>query len=236
VTRILVIEDEVDLQTLLRWNLERAGYEVITASTGREGLQEMQRSQIDLVLLDLMLPDQDGLEICRILRSSAKTIGVLVIMLTAKNGENDLVAGLGVGADDYIAKPFRPKELLARIATRLSRQRLEMVHLEPQRIQIEDMVIDTIRHEITIANEHILATLTEFRLLHFLVSNKGMVHSRRAMLAKISDSNILAADRTIDVHIRNLRRKIKPYDQHIEAIRGVGYRFRESAMEQAVAS
>jgi len=235
-TRILVIDDEVDLQTLLRWNLERAGYEVVTASTGRDGLQELQRAPVDLVLLDLMLPDQDGLEICRILRASARTVGILVIMLTAKSDENDLVAGLGVGADDYIAKPFRAKELLARISARLSRQRLEMIHLEPQRIQIEGMIIDTIRHEITIAGEHVAATLTEFRLLHLLAANKGMVHSRRAMLARISESNSLAADRTIDVHIRNLRRKIKPFDQYIEAIRGVGYRFREAALEPAVAS
>lgn len=235
-TRILVIDDEADLQTLLRWNLERAGYEVITASTGRDGLQELKRAQVDLVLLDRMLPDQDGLEICRILRSSARTVGILVIMLTAKDDENDLVAGLGVGADDYIAKPFRPRELLARIAARLTRQRPEMIQLEPQRIQIDQLVIDTIRYEITIAGEHVPATLTEFRLLHVLAANKGMVHSRRAMLARISESNILAADRTIDVHIRNLRRKIKPFDQYIEAIRGVGYRFRESALQPAVAS
>jgi len=235
-TRILVIDDEIDLQTLLRWNLERAGYEVVTASTGRDGLQELQRTPVDLVLLDLMLPDEDGLEICRILRSSARTAGILVIMLTAKGDENDLVAGLGVGADDYIAKPFRPKELLARISARLSRQRQEMVHLEPSRIQIEAMVIDTIRHEITIGGEAVSTTLTEFRLLHFLASNQGIVHARRAMLARISDASILAADRTIDVHIRNLRRKIKPFDQYIEAIRGVGYRFRASTLEQAIAS
>jgi len=233
VTRILVIEDEVDLQTLLRWNLERAGYEVVVASTGTEGMAELHRASIDLVLLDLMLPDQDGLEICRMLRASAKTSGLLVIMLTARSDENDLVLGLGVGADDYIAKPFRPKELLARISTRLARHRQEVVRLEPQHVQVDALALDTVRHELTIAGEPVPVTLTEFRLLHFLASNRGIVHARREMLARISESNTLAADRTIDVHIRNLRRKIKPYDQHIEAIRGVGYRFRETISEKA---
>jgi DNA-binding response OmpR family regulator len=169
-------------------------------------MAELQSAATDLVLLDLMLPDQNGLEVCRALRASARTSALRMIMLAARSDENDLMQGLGAGADVFITKPFRPKELLARIAKRLALHRQGGVRLVLQRLEVDAMAIDTVRHEFTIAGEPIQVTLTEFHLLNFLASNRGIVHARRERLAYISECNTLAADRTIDLHIRNLWR------------------------------
>jgi DNA-binding response OmpR family regulator len=223
--RILVIEDEIDIQALLRYNLQREGYDPVVASSGEDGLHEARRRPFDLVLLDLMLPDRDGLEVCRAMRQVKGMTHAPIIILTAKGDESDVVLGLGMGADDYVTKPFRVKELMARIKVRLSRHRDEDIKAEQQRIVVEDLVIDPVRHQVTIHGEAAPLTLTEFKLLQFLASHPGVAWSRYDILERISSGDSVVTDRTIDVHVRNLRAKIKPHHGRIETVRGVGYRF-----------
>ncbi len=227
-SRILVIEDESDIQTLLRFNLEREGHTVMVAGNGNDGLHELRRHPFDLVLLDLMLPDRDGLEVCRIMRADAGLSAIPIIMVTAKGEESDVVLGLGLGADDYVTKPFRIKELLARIKVRLSRHRDEEASAQRKRLQVDQLVIDPIRHQVIVGEEIAPVTLTEFKLLHFLASHPGIAYGRYDLLDRLGDGEAVVTDRTIDVHVRNLRSKIRPYDHYIETVRGVGYRFTES--------
>jgi two-component system, OmpR family, alkaline phosphatase synthesis response regulator PhoP len=227
--RILVIDDEPDIQTLLRFNLQKEGHTITVAGNGSDGLQELRRSAFDLVLLDLMLPDRDGLEVCRVMRSDQRLATVPIIMLTAKSEESDIVIGLGLGADDYVTKPFRIKELMARIKVRLSRNRDERVEADRKRMQIEGLTIDPVGHRILVDNEQAPVTVTEFKLLHFLATHPAVVYSRYDLLERVGDGEAVVTDRTIDVHIRNLRAKIKPYDRLIETVRGVGYRFSDQS-------
>jgi two-component system alkaline phosphatase synthesis response regulator PhoP len=226
--RILVIEDEPDIQSLLRYNLQREGHDVVIAPNGEDGLHEARRQPFDLVLLDLMLPDRDGLEVCRAMRAQRGTASVPIIMVSAKGDESEVVLGLGMGADDYVTKPFRVKELLARVKVRLARNREEEAQAEKQRIQINTLVIDPVRHKVMIEGQAAPLTLTEFKLLHFLASHPGVAFGRYDILERISTGDTVVTDRTIDVHVRNLRAKIKPYHAWIETVRGVGYRFTES--------
>jgi two-component system phosphate regulon response regulator PhoB len=225
--RILVIEDEPDLQELLRFNLAKEGHQVTVAGTGSDGLHELRRQPFDLVLLDLMLPDRDGLEVCRIMKADAALQAVPVIMVTAKGEESDVVLGLGLGADDYVLKPFRVKELMARVRVRLTRRLDEERDAERRRIQVNDLVIDPVRHRVLIKNSEIGLTLTEFKLLHTLATRPGVVFERYDLLDRIGDGETVVTDRTIDVHVRNLRRKLGDYERLVETVRGVGYRFRE---------
>ncbi|MCS6970412.1 MAG: response regulator transcription factor [Planctomycetota bacterium] len=227
--RILVIEDEPDLQDLLRYNLQKDGHLVTVAGTGNDGLYELRRQPFDLVLLDLMLPDRDGLEVCRIIRADEALQAVPIIMVTAKGEESDIVVGLGLGADDYITKPFRIKELLARVRVRVSRHLDAMRDAERKRIQVGDLVIDPVRHRVLIEGQVVPLTLTEFKLLHFLASHPGIAYGRYDLLDRIGDGESVVTDRTIDVHIRNLRKKLGKYDKLVETVRGVGYRFSEMA-------
>ncbi len=229
-SRILVIEDEPDIQALLRYNLQREGHDVTVASTGADGLHEARRQPFDLVLLDLMLPDRDGLEVCRVMRSGKDMAAVPIIMVTAKGDESEVVLGLGMGADDYVTKPFRVKELMARIKVRLVRNREEAIDAEKRRIQLGTMVIDPVRHKVTIADEAAALTLTEFKLLHFLALHPGIAYSRYDILERIVGGDSVVTDRTIDVHVRNLRAKITPYGGLIETVRGVGYRFSDAPL------
>jgi DNA-binding response OmpR family regulator len=225
--RILVIEDEPDIQTLLRFNLEKDGHQVVVAANGNDGLHELRRSTVDLVLLDLMLPDRDGLEVCRVIRADPGLAGTPVIMVTAKGEESDVVIGLGLGADDYVTKPFRIKELMARIKVRLLRAREEAGDAERRRLQFKGLVIDPVRHRVLVDDQVVQLTLTEFKLLHFLAAHAGVAYERYGLLDRIGDGESVVTDRTIDVHVRNLRRKIEPYHDFIETVRGVGYRFSE---------
>ena len=229
VAKILVIEDEADIQSVLRWNLQREGHEVTVAGRGEDGLHELRRGHYELVLLDLMLPDRDGLDICRSMRANASTSGVPVIMLTAKGDENDVVIGLGMGADDYVTKPFRIKELMARIKVRLQRRREEVQGGDQRRIEVGSLVIDPVRHQVLVHGQPAQLTLTEFKLLRFLAAHPGIVYSRYDILENIATGDTVVTDRTIDVHVRNLRMKIKPDDRRIETVRGVGYRFSDEA-------
>jgi two-component system, OmpR family, alkaline phosphatase synthesis response regulator PhoP len=226
-SRILVIEDDSDIQTLLRFNLQREGYSVTLAESGDKGLHALRLQSYDLVLLDLMLPDKDGLEVCRIVRHDDKLAHIPIIMLTAKGEESDVVLGLGLGADDYVIKPFRFKELLARIKVRLKRTSANDASAQKKRIEIKSLTIDPISYQVLIEEKPVSLTLTEFRILHYLASHPHIAYGRYDLLEKISSGDAIVTDRTLDVHIRNLRSKIKPYDRLIETVRGVGYRFAE---------
>jgi len=227
VARVLIIEDEPDLQELLRFNLHKEGHAVTVAGTGSDGLHELRRQPFDLVLLDLMLPDRDGLEVCRIVRSDEALSAMPIIMVTAKSEESDVVLGLGLGADDYVTKPFRVKELMARIRVRLARHIDETRDAERRRIQVDKLSIDPVRHRVLIGEEAVPLTLTEFKLLHFLASHPGVAYGRYDLLDRIGDSDEVVTDRTIDVHVRNLRKKLGAYERLVETVRGVGYRFSE---------
>lgn len=223
--RILVVEDEPDIQQLVRYNLEREGHHVRVAGNGGDALAELRRAGYDLILLDLMLPDRDGLEVCRIVRADPALGRTPIIMLTAKGEESDVVLGLGLGADDYVTKPFRVRELMARIKVRLARTRA--AEPDKARIEIKGLVIDPVRHQVAVDGKPATLTLTEFRLLHAMAANPGVAYGRYDLLDRIGDGDAVVTDRTIDVHIRNLRRKIEPYDALVETVRGIGYRFAE---------
>jgi DNA-binding response OmpR family regulator len=222
--RILVIEDEPDLQHLLRVNLQRDGHLVTVAGTGTDGLLVLRKQGIDLVLLDLMLPDRDGLEVCRTIRADPGLAALPIIMVTAKSEESDVVLGLGLGADDYIAKPFRIRELLARVRSRLERT-LGADDPARKRIQVQGLLIDPVAHRVVIDGTPAPLTLTEFRLLHALASQPGVAFARYDILDRLRDSAEELTDRTVDAHIRNLRAKMRPYEHLIETVRGIGYRF-----------
>ena len=224
---IVVIEDESDILEVLKYNLEREGYRVRTSRDGESGLQLVREENPDLVLLDLMLPSLDGIEICRRLREDTVTRSLPVIMLTAKGEESDVVLGLGVGADDYVTKPFSTGELTARIRAVLRRYELGEMEQERDRIELDGVVIDAGRHQVIIDGDRVSFTATELRLLHFLASHPGRVFTRDLLLGRAIGEHAFVGDRNIDVHVRSIRKKLGEHRDLIETIRGVGYRFRE---------
>jgi two-component system phosphate regulon response regulator PhoB len=222
--KILIVEDEPALVEALSYNLEREGYEVTVAKEGREGLRKAQTQLPDLVILDLMLPGLNGLDICRELRASARTAGISIMMLTAKGEETDQIVGFAVGADDYVTKPFSVKVLLQRIKVLLRRQ----TNPEPAGDLIESagIRIDKRAHQVSVKERPVSLTPTEFRLLEALMRQPGRAFTRHDLMdTAIGDAIVL--ERTIDVHIKSLRRKLNSAGDHIETVRGVGYRFRE---------
>jgi two-component system alkaline phosphatase synthesis response regulator PhoP len=231
--KILAVDDEKNIVELIRMNLERSGFQVIPAYTGKEAIIKTMDLDPDLILLDLMLPDIDGFEVCRTIKLNEKTKDIPIIMITAKSEEADKVIGLGLGADDYVTKPFGIRELEARIKTVLRRcQRLDLavkdVEQLPNIIRFKDLVLDTIKYQVTKNGENIDLTLTEFRILKTLLENQDKVMSREELLAEISGDNSDTDIRTVDVHIRNIRKKLEegePYE-YIETIRGIGYRMK----------
>jgi two-component system, OmpR family, alkaline phosphatase synthesis response regulator PhoP len=225
--RIVAIEDEADILEVVAYNLKREGFEVSCMRDGEEGLTDIRRRQPDLVLLDLMLPGIDGLEICRQLKSDSFTKIIPIVMLTAKGEESDIVLGLGMGADDYITKPFSPKELVARVKAVLRRGPLHEEAGNGQRIICNDVVIDPGRHEVVVAGVQVLFTATEFKLLHYLAGNPGRVFTREHLINRIIGEDSIVLDRNIDVHVRAVRKKLEASRDLIETIRGVGYRFRD---------
>lgn len=235
--RILVIEDEVHIQELIKYNLEKNSYLVTIADNGVEGLKQAMNGEYDLVLLDLMLPGIDGLEVCRRLRTDKKTKKLPIIMLTAKSEEFDKVLGLELGADDYMTKPFSIKELIARIRAALRRNEKEEIE-EPKEVQqsenqmltYKDITIYKDKYEVKKNGEKLVLTLKEFELLKMLLENKGRVMTRDFLLDKIWGYDYAGETRTVDVHIRHLRQKIHDEDgrnQIIETIRGVGYKIND---------
>ncbi len=224
--KILVVDDEPDVLEVVGFNLKAAGFTVITADDGAKALQRARQELPDLIVLDVMMPDVDGLEACRGLRREAATANIPVILLTARAGEVDRVLGLELGADDYVTKPFSPRELVLRIRKLLQRRATPDVPLE--RFNHGDLVIDTPRHSVTWKGRPLDLTATEFRLLVTLVQRRGRVQSREALLRDVWEYDTLIDTRTVDTHMRRLREKLGDAAKHLETIRGVGYRFEEA--------
>ena len=223
--RVLVIDDEADLVELVKYNLEKEGYHVITSSNGVDRLRTALWDTPDVIVLDLMMPGMDGLEVCRQLRKDARTKNVGLIMLTAKSDEADRVVGLELGADDYMTKPFSPRELVARVRALLRRTSNDPEG--PQVIHQAGLTIDLMRHEVVHRGIQITLTLTEFRILHFLASRPGRVVTRDQIIAAAFEKNVTVFDRTIDVHIASVRKKLGEVGERIETVRSFGYKWRE---------
>jgi len=222
---VLVIDDEKDVIELLRYNLEKGGFEVVAARDGESGLAAASASPPDVILLDVMMPGLDGLGVCRRLREEPRTARIPIILLTARAGEADRVVGLELGADDYVVKPFSPRELLARIKALL--RRTTAVAADGEIVRRGDLLVDTGRHEVTWKGKGILLTATEFRILHYLAVRPGRVCSRTDIIDGALGRDVAVTDRTIDVHVTALRRKLGKGGEFLETIRGFGYRFRD---------
>jgi DNA-binding response OmpR family regulator len=231
--RILVVDDEPDLVELIRHHLVREHYEVVTAHDGERGLAEARVRLPDLILLDLMLPGIDGLEICRRLRADPRTKSIPIVMLTAKGEESDAVVGLMQGADDYVRKPFGMKELVARIATRLRAVRGDDTGETKKVTRFGELVVDPVRHEVVLGGEPVVLTMTEFKLLHFLVAHRGRAFTRHELLDAVVGTEAVIIDRNVDVHVATLRKKLGDYGANIQTIRGLGYKFREAPATHA---
>ncbi len=225
--RIVVIEDEDDILEVIAYNLKREGYDVVTSTSGEDGLEKIERNAPQLVILDLMLPEIDGIELCRKLKADPLTQAIPVIMVTAKGEESDVVLGLGVGADDYITKPFSPREMVARVRAVLRRSRGRTEVDRRESVVRDGIVIDPQRHDVKIDGESVILTATEFRLLHFLATHPGRVFTRDHLLTRVIGEDAIVIDRNIDVHVRSIRKKLGAHRDLIETIRGVGYRFKD---------
>jgi DNA-binding response OmpR family regulator len=225
--KIVVIEDEADILEVIEYNLKREGYVVISSQSGEDGLDKIEKASPDLVLLDLMLPEIDGVELCRKLKSDPLTASIPVIMVTAKGEESDIVLGLGVGADDYVTKPFSPKELVARVRAVLRRGKLRDGADTKDRVVRGGVIVDQRRHEVKVDGAPVSFTATELRLLHFLATHPGRVFTRDHLLNRVIGDDAIVIDRNIDVHVRAIRKKLGAHRDLIETVRGVGYRFRE---------
>ena len=227
--RILIIEDERALTDVLSYNLQREGYEPIVANDGQEGLRKAQTLLPDAVLLDLMLPVRNGLEVCRELRSGDRTRTLPIIMLTAKAEETDQVVGFSLGADDYVTKPFSVKVLMERIKALLRRR-----DADGEKTDVVDHLnvrIDRLRHRAFVEGKELDLTPTEFRLLESLLRQPGRAFARSQLMDAAIGEGAIVLERTIDVHVKSLRRKLGPAGEYIETVRGVGYRFREDRAE-----
>jgi two-component system phosphate regulon response regulator PhoB len=224
---ILVVDDEEDILELIRYNLTKEGYRVVCASSGEIAIEMARKELPDLVVLDLMLPGIDGLDVCRALKNDIKLKNLTVIMLSAKGEEADVVSGLELGADDYITKPFSPRVLLARVKTALRRQKAASPVDVETVLKIEDLKIDPKRHEVSIASGAIDLTHTEFKLLHFLAQQPGLVFTRDQIVDAIHGHDYPVTDRSVDVQVVGLRKKLADCGKYIETVRGVGYRFKQ---------
>jgi two-component system alkaline phosphatase synthesis response regulator PhoP len=227
--KILVVEDENDILEVIQYNLAREGYKVTCTRDGDQGLTRIKRDAPDLVILDLMLPGLDGIEVCRRIKQDPITNGIPVIMVTAKSEESDVILGLGVGADDYLTKPFSPKELVARVKTVLRRGPLKEERAVGERVVRGELVIDVGRHEVLLDGQPVVLTPTELRLLHFLASHPGRVFNRSHLLSRVIGEDAIVTDRNFVVHVRAVRSKLGERREFIETVRGVGYRFRDGA-------
>ncbi len=222
---ILVVDDEDDIRELVQLNLDREGYRVLTCETGEQALAVARSKTPDLIVLDLMLPGIDGLEVCKRLKADPGLGQIPVVMLTAKGEESDIVAGLELGADDYITKPFSGKVLVARVRRLL--RKVSETSDEKGLVKVHDLVIDPGRHEVTLGGKPVVLTLTEFNILHTLARRPGQVFTRYQIVDSIHGDDYLVTDRAVDVQIVALRRKLGACGKLIETVRGVGYRFKD---------
>lgn len=222
--KILIIEDERSLIEILSYNLSNEGFEVITASDGQDGLRRAQTASPDLIVLDLMLPGIDGLQICRQIRSDSRTQNIRILMLTAKSEEVDEIVGFNMGADDYVSKPFKLKPLVHRIKALLRRPSHEQQSTDV--VAIEGVEVDRTNHVVRVDGQEVELTPTEFRMLWTMMRRPGRPYSRNELMDNARGEDANALERTIDVHIRSLRQKLGDKAKFVETVRGVGYRFR----------
>ena len=224
--KILVVDDEEDILELLRFNLSREGYQISCAASGEDALSLVRSEIPDLIVLDLMLPGMDGLEVTRRLKNNLSTKDIPIVMLTAKGEEADIVTGLELGADDYITKPFSPRILVARVRAVLRRNVKEAPD-ETSALRVHDLVIHPGRHEVVVEDKPVDLTFTEFGILNYLARRPGWVFTRFQIVDAIRGGDYPVTDRSVDVQIVGLRRKLGPAGKYIETVRGVGYRFKE---------
>lgn len=222
---ILIVDDEEDVLELVRYNLEKNGYRTDTATTGEDALFKTRAKLPNLLILDLMLPGIDGLDVCKKLKGDPKTQNIPIIMLTAKGEEADIVTGLELGADDYVPKPFSPKVLIARVRRILHRTAAQ--DLESAPIKIQDLMIDPARRQVLINNKPVDLTYTEFNLLYTLAKRPGMVFTRYQIVDAVHGNDYSVTDRSVDVQVVGLRKKLGHLSECIETVRGVGYRFKD---------
>jgi len=224
--RILVVDDEEDILELVRFNLLREGYDVRAADSGEKAVDLTQKELPHLIILDLMLPGIDGLEVTRILKSNSETRQIPIVMLTAKGEEPDVVAGLELGADDYVTKPFSPRILLARVRAVLRRKQEEAQETSDV-VKIRNLLIHPGRREVLVDGKTVPLTFTEFGILNYLVRRPGWVFTRSQIVDTVRGTDYFVTDRSVDVQIAGLRKKLGPSGRFIETVRGVGYRFKE---------
>ncbi len=228
--RILVVDDDRDIVRLVRSYLEKAGYQVLTAYDGESALQVLRSEKPQLLILDLMLPDTDGWDVARLVRADSNIAATPIIMLTARVEDNDKIVGLEIGADDYITKPFNPREVVARVRALLRRTQLQQESQVPQRLQIGQLVLDIGKRELSLNEELISLTPSEFEIIKVLMQNPGFVITRDELAEKALGYGSASAGRTLDSHIKNLRRKIdqdSSQESCIQTVHGIGYRMRD---------
>lgn len=230
--RVLIVEDEADIAGLIQFHIGREGYQTQVASSGRLALEAVEQNKPDLIILDIMLPDLDGLEVCRKIKREPETAAIPVLMVSARGEESDIVVGLELGAEDYVTKPFSPRVLMARVKAVMRR------HASPEGKEISlaggDILIDPARHVVTVAGEAVELTLTQYRLLHFLSLRPGFVRTRDQIVSAVRGEGTVLSSRAIDVHVAALRQKLGDKGDVIETVRGVGYRVSAERNTQAV--
>jgi two-component system phosphate regulon response regulator PhoB len=232
--QLLIVEDEPEIAELIEFHAERAGMRARTIHSGRLALEVLRREKPDLVVLDLMLPDLDGLEVCRRMKQNEDTRSIPIVMVTAKGEEADVVAGIELGAEDYVTKPFSPRVLMARLRNVLRRHgTVEEAPTRAERLVLLGgrLVIDIDRHEVVVESKKTDLTLTEFGILHYLASRPGFVRTRDQIIAAVHGKSTVLSSRTVDVHVTALRRKLDALSECVETVRGVGYRFSEGSDE-----
>lgn len=227
--KVLIIEDDADIQQLLSFHFQQGGFRVETSANGAEGLKKARERKPDLIVLDLMLPGMDGFEVCRALKGENETRGIPVIMLTAKGEEIDKVVGFELGADDYLTKPFSPRELLLRAKAVLRRTQKSDGGEEVQQIRFGELLLDLSRHKVWLSGSEVELTAIEFKLLRYLLETKGRVQTRDTLLDKVWGYDAFVTTRTVDTHVKRLREKLGKFENYIETVRGIGYRFTEKA-------
>ena len=226
-SKILIVEDEPDIVELLAYHLNQAGFETEAVSNGRDALDQMRANPPNLILLDLLLPEVDGLEVCRLLKQDASTADVPVIILTAKGEEIDRIVGFELGVDDYITKPFSPREVVLRIRAVLRRPADTQPTKPPKQVEIHGLTIDLDKHQVFSEDGAISLTATEFKLLGLFTRSAGPVFTRNILMDAVWQEEYYGIDRTVDTHINRLRRKLGRFGELIETVRGIGYRFKE---------